>query len=33
MGQHLGNAVQSMIIMPFDAHELWQKIDELDLGF
>ena len=31
--QLLGNAVQSMIIMPFDARELWQKLDELDLGF
>lgn len=28
-----GNAVQSMIIMPFDARELRQKLDELDLGF
>ncbi len=31
--QLLGNAVQSMIIMPFDARELRQKLDELDLGF
>ncbi len=31
--QHLGNAVQSMIMMPFDARELRQKLDELDLGF
>ena len=29
----LGNVVQSMIIMPFDARELRQKLDELDLGF
>ena len=31
--QLLRNAVQSMIIMPFDARELRQKLDELDLGF
>ncbi len=31
--QRLGNTVQSMIIMPFDARELRQKLDELDLGF
>jgi hypothetical protein len=31
--QLLGNAVQSMIIMPFEARELRQKLDELDLGF
>jgi len=31
--QLLGNAVQSMIIMPFDAGELRQKLNELDLGF
>ncbi len=31
--QLLGNAVQSMIIMPFDARELRQRLDELDLGF
>ncbi len=31
--QLLGNAVQSMIVMPFDARELRQKLDELDLGF
>ncbi len=29
----LGNTVQSMIMMPFDARELRQKLDELDLGF
>ncbi len=29
----LGNAVQSMIMMPFDVRELRQKLDELDLGF
>lgn len=29
----LGSAVQSMIIMPFDARELRKKLDELDLGF
>ncbi len=31
--QPLGNAVQSLIIMPFDARELRQKLDEMDLGF
>ncbi len=31
--QLLGNAVQSMIVTPFDARELRQKLDELDLGF
>ncbi len=31
--RQLLNAVQSMIIMPFDARELRQKLDELDLGF
>ncbi len=31
--QLLGNAVQGMIIMPFHARELRQKLDELDLGF
>ncbi len=31
--QLLGNAVQSMIMMPFDTRELRQKLDELDLGF
>ena len=31
--QLLGNAIQSMIMMPFDARELRQKLDELDLGF
>ena len=31
--QLLGNAVQSMIMMPFDARELRQRLDELDLGF
>ena len=31
--QLLGTALQSMIIMPFDARELRQKLDELDLGF
>lgn len=31
--QLLGSAVQSMIIIPFDARELRQKLDELDLGF
>ena len=30
--QPLGNAVQSMIMTPFDARELRQKLDELDLG-
>ncbi len=29
----VGNVVQSMIMMPFDARELRQKLDELDLGF
>ncbi len=29
----LGNAIQSMIITPFNARELRQKLDELDLGF
>jgi hypothetical protein len=29
----LGNAVQSMIIMPFDARGLRQQLGELDLGF
>ena len=29
----LGNAVQSMVMMPFDARELRQELDELDLGF
>ncbi|MGB2986596.1 MAG: hypothetical protein WBE26_12025 [Phycisphaerae bacterium] len=33
IGQLLVNAVQSMIMMPFDARELRQKLDELDLGF
>ena len=31
--QLLGNALQSMIIMPFDVREFRQKLDELDLGF
>ncbi len=30
--QLIGNTVQSMINMPFDARELRQKLDELDLG-
>jgi len=29
----LGNVVQSMIITPFNAAELRQRLDELDLGF
>ncbi len=29
----LGNSLQSMIMRPFDARELRQKLDELDLGF
>ena len=29
----LGNSVQSMIIMPFDASGFRQKLDELELGF
>ncbi len=33
IGHLIGNAVQSMIMMPFDARELRQKLDELDLGF
>lgn len=31
--QHLGNAVESMIMTRFGALELAQKLEELDLGF